>query len=315
MASVMRETMARQPADLRGLLADRAPVEAVAGQLAGLRLLIAGTGTSWHAANHGAWLLRRAGVDVAAAQAMDVDLDPTLLERAQGLILLSHRNWKRYTSKVLADARERGLVAVAVSGVGSPGADLETVEQERSPAFTASHLGALMRLAQLATALGADLGPLDDVPAAVQAVLDGPGAGVAPPQRSLELVGAGTNQWTAAEGALKIRETAYVAAQGLSVEQFFHGPSVATDARDALVVLDGGAASERLAGVATAAEACGTRVHRIAETALGEPLSVFPLTVHVQRIALEAAETLGTNPDSFGKDLPGRADAWGALDL
>ena len=39
--------------------------------------------------------------------------------------------------------------------------------------------------------------------------------GVGPPQRLLEFVGAGPNQWTAAEGALKVRETAYVAAEGL----------------------------------------------------------------------------------------------------
>jgi glucosamine--fructose-6-phosphate aminotransferase (isomerizing) len=36
---------------------------------------------------------------------------------------------------------------------------------------------------------------------------------------------------------------------------------------------------------------------------------VFPLTVAVQRIALEAAEQLGTNPDSFGRDIPVRAAA------
>jgi len=33
----------------------------------------------------------------------------------------------------------------------------------------------------------------------------------------------------------------------------------------------------------------------------------FPLTVAVQRIAPEAAETLGVSLGSFGLDLPGRA--------
>jgi glucosamine--fructose-6-phosphate aminotransferase (isomerizing) len=36
---------------------------------------------------------------------------------------------------------------------------------------------------------------------------------------------------------------------------------------------------------------------------------VFPLTAVVQRIALEAAERLGTDPDSFGRDVPARAHA------
>ena len=48
---------------------------------------------------------------------------------------------------------------------------------------------------------------------------------------------------------------------------------------------------------------------------LGEALSVFPLTVIVQKIAVEAAETLSTNPDSFGRDLPGRDAAWSAVRL
>src|SRR5205823_6928580 len=143
----------------------------------------------------------------------------------------------------------------------------ETVAQERCAAFTASHVGALMRLAQLARVLGADL-ELERVPDAVAAALAGPGPGVSAPQRLLELTGAGPNQWTAAEGALKVRETARVATEGLSVEQFFHGPSVAIDGRDTLVCLDGGGpGADRLAAVAGAAGACGARVHVFSEPA------------------------------------------------
>ena len=67
--------------------------------------------------------------------------------------------------------------------------------------------------------------------------------------------------------------------------------------------------------VVGAAEACGTRVHLFSETELGEALSVFPLTVVVQRIALELAEALGTDPDAFGYDVPGRKEAWTTLTL
>ena len=42
---------------------------------------------------------------------------------------------------------------------------------------------------------------------------------------------------------------------------------------------------------------------------------MFPLTVEIQRIALELAELRGTNPDSFGYDLPGRKDAWEPIGL
>ncbi len=315
--SVMRETMERQPADLRALLDDPGPVERAASRLGrARRVFLVGTGTSWHAANHGAWLLREAGVEAWALQAMDLALYGPWPSEGDALVLLSHRNTKRYTSEVLRRAREQGLPTVAIAGRGAPGADLETVEQERCAAFTASHLGALMRLAQLARALGAELGELARVPEAVEDALARPGPLVRPPQRLLELTGAGPNQWTAAEGALKARETAGIAAQGLSVEQLLHGPSVALDGRDTLVCLDGGGpGAERLAAVAAAAEACGTAVVRLREDALGEPLSVFPLTVLVQRIALECAEELGRDPCAFGFDVPGRREAWASIPL
>jgi glucosamine--fructose-6-phosphate aminotransferase (isomerizing) len=201
-----------------------------------------------------------------------------------------------------------------MGGIGAPGVDLETVEQERSAAFTASHLGALLRVAQIARALGARL-ELERLPDAVDEML-GRRLAVEAPPRLLELTGAGPNQWTAAEGALKVRETSRVATEGLSVEQLLHGPSVALDGRDALVCLDGGGPSaERLEAVAGAAEACGVAVTRIRADELGEPLSIFPLTVAVQRIALELAEALGTDPDAFGYDVPGREAAWKPVTL
>jgi glucosamine--fructose-6-phosphate aminotransferase (isomerizing) len=312
----MRETMWRQPADLRALLADEAPVEAVLERLRDRRVLLVGTGTSWHAANHGAWLLRAAGLDAWAVQAIDAALHGPFPSGDDTLVVLSHRNWKRYSTQVLERARAEGVPTIVISGRGSDGADIETVEQERCAAFTASHIGALMRLAQLTQALGAQLGPLEDVPDAVSRVLENPGRIVDPPPRLLEFTGAGPNQWTAAEGALKVRETARIAAEGLSVEQLYHGPSVALDERDALVCLDGGGpAAERLGAVADAAERCGTRVARIREHGLGEALSIFPLTVAVQRIALECAEALGSDPCAFGYDVPGRREAWEPIGL
>jgi glucosamine--fructose-6-phosphate aminotransferase (isomerizing) len=310
----MRETIWRQPADLRGLVGDPEPVRAQAERLAGRRIVAVGTGTSWHAANHAVWLLREAGVDALAVQAMDAAQYGLPVREGDGVLVMSHRNTKRFSSEVLEGSRGRSNPVVVIGGVGSPGVDVETVAQERSAAFTASHLGALMRVAQLANALGASL-PVEKVPDAVEAALDRD-LGVEPPARLLELIGAGPNQWTAAEGALKARETSRAATEGLSVEQFFHGPSVAVGGDDTLVCLDGGGpGAERLAAVAAAAQACGARVHVIAEASLGEPLSVFPLTVAVQRIALELAEALGTDPDAFGYDVPGRREAWTALTL
>jgi glutamine---fructose-6-phosphate transaminase (isomerizing) len=314
--SAMRDTMAGQPALLRELLADTAPVETAAERLRGRRLWLSGTGSSWHAANHGAWFLRAAGVDALAVQAADAAQGVAVPAEGEGLLVLSHTGAKRHGKTVLERARAAGVECVVVGARGREGVDLTTSEREDSSAYTASHLGALARLAQLATALGAALGDLGATPEAVASALDGAGPDVDPPERLLEYTGAGANQWTAAEGALKVRETARVAAEGLSAEQLLHGPLVALGASDALVVLDGGGPeTERLDDVARLAEHDGARVYRISARELGEPLSVFPLTVAVQRVALEAAEALGTDPDAFGYDVPGRKDVWEAVGL
>ncbi len=315
MTSVMRQTMDTQPELLRQLLADPGPAEAAAERLRGRRVLLSGTGTSWHAANHGAWLLREAGLEAWPVPAIDMARHGPVAGEGDALILLSHRGTKRQTLDALERARGAGATTVTIGGRGSPGIDVETSEPERSPAFTSSHLGALMRLAQLATFCGARLGALDELPDAVNADLRGPLEWELP-RRLLEFVGAGPNQWTAAEASLKIRETAYVAAEGLGVEQLMHGPSVALGDDDALVVFDGGGPAEgRLHEVADLIEAWGVPVYRLRRDRLGEQLSVFALTALAQRIALEAAERLGTDPDSFGKDRPGRADAWARIQL
>jgi len=313
--SAMAETIASQPGELRRLLAEDSAGGPAAERLRGRRVLLVGTGTSWHAASIGAWFLRAAGVDAWAVQAMDAALGGPRPGAGDGLILLSHRGTKLYTTDVVERARADGAAVVSISARGVAGADIETVEPERSSAFTASHLGALMRVAQLAVALGADL-DLGSVPDAVAEVVDGPPIGVEPPARSLEFIGAGPNQWTAAEGALKIRETAYVAASGLAVEQYLHGPSVAVGPKDTLVALNGGGpGEERLLAVVRSAESVGATVRLFEAKAAGELLSVFPLTAVVQRIALEAAERLGTNPDSFGRDVHARAHALDGIAL
>ena len=312
--SAMRETMWTQPDELARLVADGGPAEAAAERLRGRRLLLVGIGTSWHAAQHGAWLLRAAGVEVEAAHAADLAPYGRPIAAEEGVIVLSHTGGTGYSMAMLERARDAGAETLHVSGIGNGGA-LETVAAEASYAYTASHTGALLRLAQLASALGADLGPLDGIPERVAAVLDLPGPLIGVPRRLVELIGAGPNGWTAQEGALKIREASYVAAEGLSSEQFFHGPSVALDEQDTLVVLDGGGPmADRTEAIAAAVEVTGAHVARFPQRELGEALSVFPLTVVVQRIALELAEARGVSPDRFRyEEDPRREAAFEAL--
>lgn len=301
--------MGSQPEQLARLLADAEAVEACASGLAGRRILLIGVGTSWHAAHHGAWMLRDAGVDAEAVNAADVAPYVRPIDPREGIIVLSHTGGTGYSMQALERARGAGAATVHISGIGN-GGDLETVAPEASYAYTASHTGALLRLAQIATALGARFGRLDAIPDRVAAVLDLPGPLIDVPDRLVELIGPGPNAWTAQEGALKIREASYVAAEGLSSEQFFHGPSVALDEQDTLVVLDGGGpAADRTEAIAHALESTGARVARFAERELGEALSVFALTVVVQRIALELAEARGVSPDRFRFEQDPRREA------
>lgn len=299
MASHMRTIMESQPAELARVLADAAPAEAAAQRLRGREVLLVGVGTSWHAAEHGAWLLREAGVRARAAHAADLAPYGVPIDPAVGVIVMSHTAGTGYSMEILARAREAGAAVVHVGGIGS-GADVETVAPEKSYAYTASHTAALARTAQIARALGASLDGLEDVPDAVADVLAQDAPLIATPKRLVELIGAGPNAWTAAEGALKIREASYLAAEGLSSEQFFHGPSVALDEQDALVVLEGGGPmSARTGKIADAVAVTGADVIRFDRSQLGEALSVFPLTVVVQRIALELSEARGVSPDKF----------------
>jgi len=310
----MRRAMESQPEQLRRLLADAAPAQAAAERLAGRRVRLIGVGTSWHAAHHGAWMLREAGVQADAAHAADLAPYGAPIAEQDGVIILSHTGGTGYSMQMRERARAAGAAVVNISGIGN-GGDLETVAPEASYTYTASHTGALLRLAQVATALGADLGALDAVPDQAAAVLGRPGPLVGVPERLVELIGAGPNAWTAQEGALKIREASYVAAEGLSSEQFFHGPSVALDRRDTLVVLDGGGpAAGRTEAIAGALEVTGAGVERFSERDLGEALSVFALTVLVQRIAVELAEARGVSPDRFRyEEDPRRETAFEAL--
>ena len=91
-----------------------------------------------------------------------------------------------------------------------------------------------------------------------------------------------------------------------------HRPRSASelDEQDTLVVLDGGGpAADRTEAIAGAVEVIGARVARFAERELGEALSVLPLTVVVQRIAVELAEARGVSPDRFRYEQDPRREA------
>jgi glucosamine--fructose-6-phosphate aminotransferase (isomerizing) len=217
---------------------------------------------------------------------------------------------------------------------------LRTVAQETSSAYTASHLGALTVLAQVATVVGERNGAaaiagwrdtLAALPGHIEDVLrrEETVDAIARDLRDHRIyaIGAGPNAWTATEAALKARETAYVTMDGLGAEQFFHGPIVTVNPDDRIVVIAApGPGLARLAEICNALRLIGTPqwivgcpvatvpdASRFALPDLPEPLSPLLTVVPVQLLAYYFALAKGTNPDTFRRDDPHYATAFGSL--
>src|SRR5919199_1253569 len=170
--SAMYQTMHRQPDDVRRLLSTGwDPAEAAAERLApARRVFTVGIGTSYHAALVGAWLLRAAGSDARAISSFDFALYPASadLSPEDAVVVLAHTGVKQFSAHALARAQAVGATRISIGSLTAEHAGsqqvLRTVERERSAAFTASHLTAMLVLAQIATRLGASRGAQPTAP-------------------------------------------------------------------------------------------------------------------------------------------------------
>jgi glutamine---fructose-6-phosphate transaminase (isomerizing) len=348
----MYTIMHRQPADVRMLLAEGwEGAERAAGILAdAARVFVVGIGTSFHAAQIGAFLLRTTGADARAVDSHEFATYPYALRTGDAVIVMAHKGTKHYSARAVAVAKAAGVPCIGISGRDSkmsgdgPTLVLRTVAQETSAAYTASHLGALTVLAQVATALGERNGAgavagwrdaLAALPDQVADVLAREGeiesvarAMVAAKCR-IYCIGAGPNAVTATEAALKARETAYMTIDGMSLEQFLHGPMVTVNPDDQMVVIAvEGPGMERTAQVCNALRLVGTPLWvvgsaietvpdapRFALPTVPEPLSPLLALVPVQLLAYFFALAKGTNPDTFRRDDPRYLTAFSSLSL
>jgi glutamine---fructose-6-phosphate transaminase (isomerizing) len=137
------------------------------------------------------------------------------------------------------------------------------------------------------------------------------------------LLGAGPNAVTAREGALKVKESSYLVAEGLELETALHGALPAVEPGDVAVVIAAhGPALQRTRDAIHALALIGTRPlvicdERVASqgfadagltvipfAAVPEPLSPLLAVVPLQLLAALTAELRGTDPDSFRNDDP-----------
>jgi glucosamine--fructose-6-phosphate aminotransferase (isomerizing) len=292
------------------------------------RLIFSGIGTSLHAARVAAsWAtqLTRGAMRAAAIDAHDLALREPLVGGEQ-VVVISHRGYKRYPTAALRKAREHGAATIAVVGRDAPEqpADqvVRTCGNESAGTFSVSYLASLAALGAIVSSLdatGSFAAALAEVPRALEETIAEP-APVAIARRIVErepllLVGFGVDHVTVDEAALKIKEGAWLWAEGMSTEFSLHGtPAAYRPGQGAIVVLpgedDGGRTEsllELLAGIGLEVVTCGSEPEaqlRFASTP--SPLRPTVAVVAFQRLTAELARLRGTDPDT----LHGDRDPW-----
>src|SRR5258708_8883063 len=121
-----------------------------------MRVFVVGTGTSYHGALVGQFMLRSAGLEAWAVRAFEFANYPPALRGGDGLIVLSHRGSKRFSRASLDQFAGKSSRWMVITGEGSAidgEGVVRTVQQETSPVHTASHTGAMLPLAQIPAAL------------------------------------------------------------------------------------------------------------------------------------------------------------------
>jgi glutamine---fructose-6-phosphate transaminase (isomerizing) len=308
------------------------------------RVFLTGTGTSFHAAIVGEHLLRHVGVDAYAATNFDFVTYPRTVDPEDAVIAISHRGSKRYGQDAMSRAIAAEAHVIGVTGQDSPmhGAHvlLQTAPQETSSTHSVSYTANLAALGLIALHVGektgVDIGALREglvhIANGIESIL----ATTAPIQQAARvlaesgrviLVGAGPNMATAREGALKIKESSYLVAEGFELETCLHGGLQAVAAGDLAVVIAAyGPAFDRTRDVVHALRIIGAKVliigdERVLATMpdandsadanlvvgfgpLIEQLSPIAAVVPLQLLADFTAALRGTDADIFRADNP-----------
>src|SRR5437764_9918739 len=109
-----------QPQMVRTLLQDWDGPTQAAEQLASRkRLLLAGIGTSFHAAIVGEYLLRLAGADAWAMRSFEFVNYPRPLQAEEAVIVISHRGSKLHGTLAVQRAVEAGVLTIGITGKNS----------------------------------------------------------------------------------------------------------------------------------------------------------------------------------------------------
>ncbi|HEY6539225.1 MAG TPA: SIS domain-containing protein [Candidatus Dormibacteraeota bacterium] len=290
-------------------------------------LIFSGVGTSLHACRVAAyWVaeLSSGRIRPLALESSDLALHGPI-RREDQLVVVSHRGTKRFPSQLLARAKEAGAATVLITGQGNPdpGGDavLRTCPDELASTHTVSYLTALAVLAKLVARLLEDrssefAAALERMPTAIRETLALP-APVRVAERLSErepilVTGFGIDEFTAEEAALKLKEGAYLFAEGLSQEFSLHGtPAVYEPGMAAITISpgrdDGGRfpeLSRLLLELGLEVVTCGAGPSDLSFAEVDYLLRPLVAIVPLQRLVGELARIRGTNPDQTRNDQP-----------
>lgn len=320
--SYLKATLESQPAELARILDDDSAARAAARLRGCHRIFLVGTGTSYHGALVGQFMLRSAGLDAWAMRAFEFAKYPPAMRSDDGIVLLSHRGSKRFSRESLDAFAAMSEHWVAITGEGSAmegDGVIHTVAQERSPVHTASHTGAMLRIAQIAAEIGDApwKSRLAGLPHEVRRAVD-LGDGIAAQVQEIEFrpvthfVGGGPARASALEGALKLREATHlVSAEGHDVEGVLHGPLISFQAGTPVVLVSqAGPSQARMSEVESALREIGATVLSFSHaTGVEEVLAPIVNVVPLQWLAYHLSRKLGVDADSFRRDEPKYAAA------
>jgi glutamine---fructose-6-phosphate transaminase (isomerizing) len=340
-----------QPEAVRNVLTEnRAHIDSVAEAIAGSeRIFLVGIGTSYHAAQVVEHFMREfgGGVQSYPVHSFDFALYGPPLTSKDCVLIISHKGTKAYSVRALEKADAAGASTVLITGLGLEGkpenADhvIQTVPLEQSSTYTISYTGALAAMALLAERIGyhragqsavSQLFFEQELPAALEAGLRFDDEMKTWAERWIDrrriwLTGGGPSAVTAQEIALKIKEAAYLQAEGIHLEQFLHGALQNTEPEDVSIVIapDGAAQSRAFQFVeavreigapylvvsdGTAEQVTGNAIDSIDVPSVPEPFTALTCLVPLQLFAYHLALTAGTHPDTFRLDDPRFARAF-----
>ncbi|WP_220472081.1 SIS domain-containing protein [Tomitella gaofuii] len=331
-ATAMAAEIAEQPERLAALLqrADGGMFTAAADAVDVERrpfAMIAARGTSDHAAVYLKHLLEvKTGIAVALASPSVFTVHRRSLRLDGALwIAISQSGGSPDLVEATRSARASGALTVAVTNAA--GSDLASVAHlaldvgagpEHAVPATKSYTSELLACWLLVEAMaGRDGAGAADLPEMASAAVAEPVpadlvAGLRDAGRLL-LVGRGYSYPTALEGALKLVETAHLAAQGYSGADLLHGPIGVVNAGDpALVIMPDGPGGASLVPVLTRLRdakadltVLGPRRPdgfggRLVRTRAGVPedLSAIAQIIPLQKLACELAQARGLDPDA-----------------